>query len=211
MTTARFTAWNDQKALLELQGVKLNGINATVAQDLEPEYTTFAADEKTAFVNLQVRPAGLYCCSIEADASTHSATAFLLAQATALSRQCAAHSFTALSACPLHRATSCLFFSADNRCPSQENNAVAVLDVEKAVFTSIHALGFKDHNNAANPLDPSDQDGPNSGKAALINKWPVFGMYQPDEMRSFRCVCPQHQAGLLLTALYATDVVKQLK
>lgn len=55
MRTARFTAWNDQKALLESQGVKLTGINATVAQDLEPEYTTFAADEKMAFVTLQVR------------------------------------------------------------------------------------------------------------------------------------------------------------
>jgi 3-phytase len=53
--TARFTAWNSQKALLESQGVKLTGINATVAQDLEPEYTAFSADEKTAFVTLQVR------------------------------------------------------------------------------------------------------------------------------------------------------------
>lgn len=35
--------------------MKLTGINATVAQDLEPEYTTFSQDEKIAFVSLQVR------------------------------------------------------------------------------------------------------------------------------------------------------------
>lgn len=72
-----------------------------------------------------------------------------------------------------------------------------MLDVEKAVITSIHSLGWKDHNNAANPFDPSDLDGP----APLINNWPVYGMYQPDETRSFRCVCPRHEAGLFLTAL----------
>jgi hypothetical protein len=53
--TARFTAWNDRRTELEAAGVKLTGVNATVAQDLEPEYTTFSQDEKVAFVSLQVR------------------------------------------------------------------------------------------------------------------------------------------------------------
>lgn len=53
--TARFTAFNDRKAELEAAGVKLNGVNATVAQVLEPEYTTFSQDERIAFVSLQVR------------------------------------------------------------------------------------------------------------------------------------------------------------
>lgn len=58
-----------------------------------------------------------------------------------------------------------------------------MLDVKKAVITSIHALGFKNHNDTANPLDVSDRDG-----QARIITWPVNGMYQPDEMRSFRWV-----------------------
>jgi hypothetical protein len=67
-------------------------------------------------------------------------------------------------------------------CCLQENNAVAILDVEQARFTSIHALGFKNHSLPANALDASDQDGP----SVNIRNWPVFGMYQPDEMASFR-------------------------
>jgi hypothetical protein len=53
--TARFTAWNNKREELLAQGVKLTGVNATVAQDLEPEYTTLTEDGKTAFVSLQVR------------------------------------------------------------------------------------------------------------------------------------------------------------
>jgi hypothetical protein len=62
----------------------------------------------------------------------------------------------------------------------QENNAVAVLDVESATITSIHGLGFKDHSRGYNGLDVSDADG-----GASIGTWPVFGLYQPDEMKSF--------------------------
>ncbi|KAI7845030.1 hypothetical protein COHA_001396 [Chlorella ohadii] len=53
VTTANFRAWNNRKAELVAQGVKLNGPGATVAQDLEPECTTFSEDERTAFVSLQ--------------------------------------------------------------------------------------------------------------------------------------------------------------
>jgi hypothetical protein len=53
--TAGFAAWNNKRSQLLAQGIKLTGINATVAQDLEPEYATFAAGEKIAFVGLQVR------------------------------------------------------------------------------------------------------------------------------------------------------------
>lgn len=52
--TAGFAAWNDKKAALQAQGVKITGLGATVAQDLEPEYTTFSQDERIAFVSLQV-------------------------------------------------------------------------------------------------------------------------------------------------------------
>lgn len=72
----------------------------------------------------------------------------------------------------------------------QENNAVAVVDVEKAEIRSIHGLGFKDHSLSANKFDPSDQDNSTvapQGPAAKIDNWPVFGMYQPDEIASYRC------------------------
>jgi hypothetical protein len=67
--------------------------------------------------------------------------------------------------------------------PLQENNAVAVLDVETATFRDIYPLGFKNHTEAQNILDPTDE----LPARALLGPWPVFGMYQPDEMKSFRC------------------------
>jgi len=62
----------------------------------------------------------------------------------------------------------------------QENNAIAVLDIEKAVFTKIAGLGFKDHSRPGQGLDPSDQDG-----GIKIATWPVRGMYQPDSIAAF--------------------------
>jgi YVTN family beta-propeller protein len=53
VTTAGFESFNTQKADLQAKGVRIFGPNATVAQDLEPEYITFSADGKTAYVTLQ--------------------------------------------------------------------------------------------------------------------------------------------------------------
>ena len=53
VTTANFTAFNGQKETLKAAGVRLFGLNATVAQDLEPEYIAVSPDGKTAFVTLQ--------------------------------------------------------------------------------------------------------------------------------------------------------------
>jgi PKD repeat protein len=50
--TATFTAFNNQAERLRAMGVRLYGPNATVAQDLEPEYIAFA-DSNTAYVTLQ--------------------------------------------------------------------------------------------------------------------------------------------------------------
>ncbi len=50
---ADFRAWNSQKADLMTKGVRIFGPNATVAQDLEPEYITISGDSKTAWVTLQ--------------------------------------------------------------------------------------------------------------------------------------------------------------
>jgi 3-phytase len=53
VTTANFTAFNGQKETLTAARVRLFGLNATVAQDLEPEYIAVSPDGKTAFVTLQ--------------------------------------------------------------------------------------------------------------------------------------------------------------
>ncbi len=73
--------------------VRIFGPNATVAQDLEPEYITISPDDpKKAFVTLQ------------------------------------------------------------------ENNAIAVLDLETEEFTAIWSAGFQDYSLAGNGLDASDKD-----------------------------------------------------
>ncbi|WP_173912147.1 choice-of-anchor I family protein [Acinetobacter sp. Marseille-Q1618] len=52
-STADFKAWNTKKAELIQSGVRIFGPNATVAQDLEPEYITISDDGKTAWASLQ--------------------------------------------------------------------------------------------------------------------------------------------------------------
>ena len=51
--TAGFGEFNDQIDNLRTAGVRIYGPNASVAQDLEPEYITVAADGNTAWVTLQ--------------------------------------------------------------------------------------------------------------------------------------------------------------
>ncbi|MGD1805885.1 choice-of-anchor I family protein [Dapis sp. BLCC M126] len=62
----------------------------------------------------------------------------------------------------------------------QENNAFGILDITTGEFTDIVALGFKDHSLAGNGIDGSDEDG-----AINIQNYPVFGMYQPDEVVAY--------------------------
>ena len=63
----------------------------------------------------------------------------------------------------------------------QENNAIGILDLVAEEFTQIVGLGFKDHSDAANALDPSDRDdGINIGSFANL-----FGMFQPDAIASY--------------------------
>lgn len=62
----------------------------------------------------------------------------------------------------------------------QENNAIAVLDIEAGEFSAIHGLGFKDHLLPGNELDASNRD-----DAINITNWPVLGMYQPDAISSY--------------------------
>ena len=51
--TAGFNAFNSQAAALKAAGVRLTGPNASVAQDLEPEYIAVSKDGNTAMVTLQ--------------------------------------------------------------------------------------------------------------------------------------------------------------
>ncbi len=62
----------------------------------------------------------------------------------------------------------------------QENNALGIIDLSTDAVSGLVALGFKDHSQSGNELDPSDDDG-----AIAIANWPVFGMYQPDAIASF--------------------------
>ncbi len=102
--TVSFAAYNGQKASLINKGVRIFGPNATVAQDLEPEYITLTADDARAYVSLQ------------------------------------------------------------------ENNAMAVIDVNEASLLDIYSLGVKDHQSGSPELEQ-----------ALVNEipgWPALG--KPD-------------------------------
>ncbi|UYM13885.1 choice-of-anchor I family protein [Endozoicomonas euniceicola] len=94
------------------KNVRVFGRNASVAQDLEPEYIAVSDDSKTAFVSLQ------------------------------------------------------------------ENNALAIIDIDKAEVAKVVPLGFKDFGRFLTDL--SDKDGVN------LKKWSgVYGMYQPDTIASY--------------------------
>lgn len=68
--------------------------------------------------------------------------------------------------------------SADSRTAfvvCQENNALAVLDLENGNITALKSLGFKNHNLAGNGFDAS-----NRIDDIEISTWPTYGMYMPD-------------------------------
>ena len=62
----------------------------------------------------------------------------------------------------------------------QENNAIAIIDIESATVESIKPLGLKDFSLEGNGLDASDADG-----GINIRPQPVFGLYMPDSIASF--------------------------
>jgi hypothetical protein len=63
----------------------------------------------------------------------------------------------------------------------QENNALGVVDVERARVTSVVGLGAKRHGRPGFGLDASDADG-----RINIRPWPVRGLYQPDAIAAYR-------------------------
>lgn len=52
-TTVNFEDFNDRAGAITFQGGRIFGPGATTAQDVEPEYITFSADSKYAYVSLQ--------------------------------------------------------------------------------------------------------------------------------------------------------------
>jgi 2',3'-cyclic-nucleotide 2'-phosphodiesterase / 3'-nucleotidase / 5'-nucleotidase len=109
--TARFS---DSTTIWNRESVRIYGPNATLAQDMEPEYIAVSKDGTRAWVTLQ------------------------------------------------------------------ENNAIAVLDINNARFDRVIGLGFKDHSVWRNKLDASDRD-----NGINIQNWPVKGMYQPDAIAAY--------------------------
>ncbi|MCP4597569.1 choice-of-anchor I family protein [Neptuniibacter sp.] len=62
----------------------------------------------------------------------------------------------------------------------QENNAVAVIDIETATVAELLPLGTTDHSISGNGLDASNKD-----DAINIDTYPIFGMRMPDALTSF--------------------------
>jgi DNA-binding beta-propeller fold protein YncE len=62
----------------------------------------------------------------------------------------------------------------------QENNALAVIDVESAEVTDLLPLGFKDHRMDGNELDASNEDG-----GVNVRNWPIYGILQPDAIGTY--------------------------
>jgi 2',3'-cyclic-nucleotide 2'-phosphodiesterase (5'-nucleotidase family) len=62
----------------------------------------------------------------------------------------------------------------------QENNAVAVLDLETLTYEGVYGLGTKDHSAEGNGLDASDRD----GGVNIVNA-PLSGLYMPDGIATF--------------------------
>lgn len=73
----------------------------------------------------------------------------------------------------------------------QENNAIAVIDLETRTIIDILPLGFKNYNLDANAIDVSDNDG-----GVFFNPWKVKGVYMPDGI----AVLPNNNIPLVYTA-----------
>lgn len=63
----------------------------------------------------------------------------------------------------------------------QENNAIAIIDLETKTVTDVKALGYKDHSLAQNSFDASDVSG-----TVFFGNWKVKGMYMPDAIASYK-------------------------
>ncbi|MES2894108.1 MAG: choice-of-anchor I family protein [Bacteroidota bacterium] len=109
VSTLDFSGFENRSTELKSKGFRIFGLNASFAQDIEPEYIAVAENSKKAWVTLQ------------------------------------------------------------------ENNGIALIDLDAKKIVDVFPLGFKDYANPQNSIDPSDQDG-----GIFFNPWKVKGIYMPD-------------------------------
>jgi hypothetical protein len=77
----------------------------------------------------------------------------------------------------------------------QENNGVALIDLNSKTIENIFPLGFKNYNAPGNAIDASDQ--PTATPPIVdFKNWPVFGIYQPDAI----AVLPNNNVPFIFTA-----------
>lgn len=68
----------------------------------------------------------------------------------------------------------------------QENNAIAVVQLNQCRVSRIMPLGFKDHGLAGNSLDTSDREISGSAGRIQLRSWKnLHGLYQPDTIAAF--------------------------
>ena len=118
--TVGFASLNAQTTSLRQSGIRIFGPNATVAQDLEPEYISVTADGTTAYVVFQ------------------------------------------------------------------ENNALGTINIATAALTRLVPLGSKNHALPGNAIDTSDRDNGSNGPSKLTRNQPLFGLYMPDAIATYR-------------------------
>jgi len=63
----------------------------------------------------------------------------------------------------------------------QENNAIAIVDIEKKSIDSVVSLGFKDYSLEKNAIDIEEE-----GQALLKTYDSLYGMYMPDSIASYK-------------------------
>lgn len=62
----------------------------------------------------------------------------------------------------------------------QENNAIAVVNIQSASILGVYGLGFKDHSIEGNGLDADKSD-----DSAVIATAPLMGVYMPDSIAAY--------------------------
>jgi hypothetical protein len=68
----------------------------------------------------------------------------------------------------------------------QENNAIAVVQLEQCRVKRIMPLGFKDHGRPENALDTSDREIDNGNGRISLRSWAnLYGVYQPDSIAAY--------------------------
>jgi len=92
----------------------------------------------------------------------------------------------------------------------QENNALAIVDIESAEVTALKALGSKDHSLPGNALDAVEDE------EIDITTQPVYGMYQQDTIETYDVdgetylIATNEGDAREYDALFETGVLKQV-